>query len=196
MAIPMAMGRDGRRLNPHLEAAHDPETPRGRAGSSASGSQQALAGQGPNGSTALPQETDTPAQRRAVNAKPPATQKIITLKKRSEFLRLNRGRRSVQPGVIVLGAPRKEEHEPVSAPRIGFTVTKKRGNAVRRNRIKRRLRAAAQAIVALEAHPGFDYVLIGRSATATRPFAALAGDLQRGIRAVTQAKRRERGGPS
>lgn len=64
-----------------------------------------------------------------------------------------------------------------SAARIGFTVTKKLGNAVTRNRIKRRLRAAAgQALPGL-VRDGHDYVLIGRQGTITRDFGALKGDL-------------------
>lgn len=63
--------------------------------------------------------------------------------------------------------------------RIGYTVTKKTENsAVKRNRAKRRLRAAAAEILPLHAAPGCDYVLIGRAMTRLRPFAALCGDLR------------------
>ena len=64
-----------------------------------------------------------------------------------------------------------------NAARIGFTVTKKLGNAVTRNRIKRRLRAAASQALPGLARDGHDYVLIGRQATITRDFGALKGDL-------------------
>ncbi len=63
------------------------------------------------------------------------------------------------------------------AARIGFTVTKKLGNAVTRNRIKRRLRAAASQALPNLVHDGHDYVLIGRQGTIARDFGALKGDL-------------------
>lgn len=67
--------------------------------------------------------------------------------------------------------------EDTDAARIGFTVTKKLGNAVTRNRIKRRLRAAASQALPGLAHDGHDYVLIGRQGTIARDFGALKGDL-------------------
>lgn len=62
--------------------------------------------------------------------------------------------------------------------RLGFTVTKQVGNAVIRNRVKRRLRAVAQAIMPHYAKPFHDYVIIGRQATLTRSFAELLGDMR------------------
>ena len=61
--------------------------------------------------------------------------------------------------------------------RVGFTVTKKVGNSVTRNRAKRRLRAAAAAVLPVRARPGHDLVLIGRAETLTRRFADLLADL-------------------
>lgn len=68
--------------------------------------------------------------------------------------------------------------------RVGFTVTKKQGDAVRRNRAKRRLREAARAVLPLYGVGGTDYVLIGRDATPTRPFADLIDDLKTALRKV------------
>ena len=62
--------------------------------------------------------------------------------------------------------------------RIGFTVSKKVGHAVARNRARRRLRAAAAEVMPRRAAPGTDYVLIGRKGTLTRPYALLIDDLE------------------
>lgn len=62
--------------------------------------------------------------------------------------------------------------------RVGFTVTKKIGNAVVRNRCKRRLRALAREVIAAGGRPGADHVLIGRDDTATRDFALMKSDLE------------------
>lgn len=63
--------------------------------------------------------------------------------------------------------------------RLGFTVTKKVGNAVVRNRVRRRLRAAARLVLKDRPASGVDLVLIGRAATIACPFATLTGDLER-----------------
>ncbi len=65
---------------------------------------------------------------------------------------------------------------------IGFTASKKVGNAVARNRAKRRLRAAVAAVMPRHAAGGHDYVLIGRKATLQRPYADLLDDLMRALR--------------
>lgn len=69
--------------------------------------------------------------------------------------------------------------------RIGYTCSKKLGNAVMRNRAKRRLRALARQVLPGLARPGWDYVLIGRpGATAERDFAAMARELDAAMRKV------------
>lgn len=62
--------------------------------------------------------------------------------------------------------------------RIGFTTSRKVGNAVARNRARRRLREAARLVLPAAAAAGWDYVLIGRRSTLSRPFADLLGDLR------------------
>lgn len=68
--------------------------------------------------------------------------------------------------------------------RVGYTVTRKVGNAVTRNRAKRRLRAAANAILPRYGLPGRDYVVIGRAGTLTRPFTLLLSDLEKALAKV------------
>ena len=99
--------------------------------------------------------------------------------------------KAVTPGVILQAAARPPS---VAADglRVGFTASRKVGNAVVRNRAKRRLRAAAVQILAGEGKPGTDYVLIARSTTAERPFAALLSDLAAALRRVGQGAVRHR----
>lgn len=104
------------------------------------------------------------------------------LKNRADFLRAARGRRAVMASMLVQGRAR-EDADPVI--RIGFTCSKKVGNAVARNRAKRRLRAAARAILPVEGRAGWDYVLIGKAeATAGREFGDLLGDLRRALQQI------------
>ena len=101
-----------------------------------------------------------------------------TLKKRSEFLAL-RGAKGKGTASFLLVARNRDDG--TSSIRVGYTVTKKMGNAVRRNRIKRRLKAAAAAVFPVSAHPGCDYVLIARPGALTRNFAELLDDMKRAL---------------
>lgn len=65
--------------------------------------------------------------------------------------------------------------------RAGFTVTKKLGGAVARNRIRRRLKEAVRAVGPDAARPGYDYVFIARRRAATRNYRALLDDVKRGL---------------
>ncbi|NOT41729.1 MAG: ribonuclease P protein component [Alphaproteobacteria bacterium] len=103
------------------------------------------------------------------------------LLKRADFLRLSRGRRWAAPGLMLQMAPTPEPHDEL---RVGFTATKKLGSAVVRNRVKRRMREAARAVLPLLGMAGHDYVLVGREATAERPFVALIDDLRQALRKV------------
>jgi len=88
------------------------------------------------------------------------------------------------------GPPSSSPSSPATAPcRIGFTVTKKIGNAVVRNRAKRRLRAAADAVLPGHGHAGYDYVLVGRTTTRDRAFAALCEDLQKALKNIHQQRK-------
>ena len=97
-----------------------------------------------------------------------------TLQKRADFLRAARSKRVVMPGFI-LQIRTREADGPI---RVGFTCSKKVGNAVARNRAKRRLREIARLVLTESGKPGTDYVLIGRAReTAQRPFQQLQSDL-------------------
>ena len=112
-------------------------------------------------------------------ARMPATPVLRRLKRRPEFLRVQRkGRRWVTPGFLLQAWTRAGDHaiEP-DAIRFGLTASKKVGNAVRRNRARRRLRALAMAYLQTRALPGTDYVLIARQDTAMRPWRDLVIDL-------------------
>jgi ribonuclease P protein component len=104
--------------------------------------------------------------------------RIDTLKKRGEFLATAaRGRKFIASTLILQMLPRGDENTQ-DAPRFGFTVTKKMGNAVARNRIKRRLRAALRQIAGAHALAGHDYVIISRNKALDCPFAELVRDME------------------
>ncbi len=100
------------------------------------------------------------------------------LKQRADFVRLAKtGRKAVTHGMVLQASARDDG----AAARLGFTVTKKVGNAVIRNRTRRRLKEAARLL--LREHPvaGVDLVLIGRDGTRGRPFPELMDDLRRAL---------------
>jgi ribonuclease P protein component len=108
--------------------------------------------------------------------------KPATLKKRAEFLRVKGGPRWGTPGFALETRPRTDA--PQEPPRFGFTVSKKVGGAVIRNRIRRRLRALVAALDPTCLQLGCDYVLIARPAAAERTYAELKSDLEQAIARV------------
>ena len=110
-----------------------------------------------------------------------------TLQQRSDFLRVRAsGVRRVTPG-FVLQAARCEKVSDKSPNRlihVGFTASKKVGNAVERNRAKRRLRAIADSVLSDCAESGFDYVLIGRKETLQRTFATMEKELRQSLERI------------
>jgi ribonuclease P protein component len=109
------------------------------------------------------------------------------LRLRADFLRAAQARRQGTPGFLLQARNRADGS---ALMRVGFTCSKKLGNAVARNRAKRRLRAIAQAILPHEGLPGWDYVLVGRpGATATREFEMLLQDLRTALGQVHAERR-------
>lgn len=116
---------------------------------------------------------------------PPAVSVCLTLTKRADFLRAAQGRRQGTAGFLLQARQRRPDEADPQAIRVGFTCSRKLGNAVARNRAKRRLRAIARAIVPLHGRAGWDYVLVGRpERTASRDFGDLQSDLLRALEAV------------
>ncbi len=106
------------------------------------------------------------------------------LKKRADFIKAGRGRR-VQAQAFAIQAVRREAG--ADGPRFGFTVTKKLGSAVLRNRIRRRLKEALR-LSHLSARPDYDYVILARKAAATQAFPELQEELARAIAEIHAAR--------
>ncbi|MEM9050171.1 MAG: ribonuclease P protein component [Pseudomonadota bacterium] len=104
---------------------------------------------------------------------------LRTLKKRRDFLRLARSGAARMPGFVLQGRDRGDG-QPVI--RIGYTCSRKVGNAVTRNRAKRRLRSIARDMLPRLGRGGWDYVLIGRAGTTiARTFPQLLDDFSAAI---------------
>jgi len=106
---------------------------------------------------------------------------ITRLTRRAEFLKAARAPYQARTAVVVQARKRAEdesEYTDDTAIRTGFTATKKVGNAVVRNRAKRRLREAARLLLPEHGLPGHDYVFIARSGTLERPWAGLLDDVK------------------
>jgi ribonuclease P protein component len=119
------------------------------------------------------------------DAAPPAGSpavSLLVLRKLADFLKAASARRQGTDGFLLQARNRADGEGVV---RVGFTASKKIGNAVLRNRAKRRLRALAREVLVPLAHPGWDYVLVARpQATVTRTYADLCADLDRALRQV------------
>ncbi len=137
---------------------------------------------------------------------------LATLKKRGDFLRVRGGGRWATAAFVLEGKPRigdgsnrargapASDKNPaqvtsqrlIGGPRFGFTVTKKLGNAVKRNRIRRRLKAVVEQLAKSQARQDCDYVVVARAAALNRPFGVLAADLEQAFRRVHRALDRKR----
>lgn len=118
---------------------------------------------------------------------------VQRMTQRADYLRTAQALRQGTPAFLLqarargASAPAAPPHPAHDGPahdaaRVGLTCSKKIGNAVARNRAKRRLRALVRAVMPQAAQPGWDYVLVGRpETTATRPFAQMQADLARAL---------------
>ncbi len=134
----------------------------------------------------------------------PAEPTLRRLRRRPEFLHVrNRGRSWAAPGLVLQACPagtgRAAADARTGAPGgpaeigIGLTASKKVGNAVARNRARRRLRALAAGDLKALARPATDYVLIARRNTLTRPWPDLQRDLREALRRLGKLRRRADG---
>jgi len=133
----------------------------------------------PHGDAGRPQGAE-----RASRPRPQEAQRLTVLKKRADFVAANSGRRFSTPAFLLLVRDRKDADATV---RVGFTVTKKIGGAVERNRIKRRFRALAGEILPSAGLAGADHVMIGRARALTREFAEMRSDLTSALAKLQQA---------
>ena len=108
---------------------------------------------------------------------------IHTLTKRADFLAANKGLRNARRGFVLLTRPNDGQ-----GIRFGITVTKKIGNAVVRNRMKRRFRELLRAALPEHGLPDHDHVLIGRAGGVERDFAALADELSQALERAREGK--------
>jgi ribonuclease P protein component len=123
----------------------------------------------PHGDGGRPQGAQRPPR-----AGPQEAQRLTTIKKRADFLAANAGLRATTPGFVLLVRDRKDRDPRM---RVGFTVTKKIGRAVVRNRMKRRFRALVREVVPAKGLAGADHVMIGRAKGIERDFGLLRSEL-------------------
>ena len=111
------------------------------------------------------------------------------LAKRADFLRVAKGARVFARAFALRGCPREGDEQ---EPRVGFTVTKKTGGSVERNRIRRRLREVLRVTPDLPLRQGHDYVLVARRDALSEPFSALQRDVAGALLRLHDPKRGSR----
>jgi ribonuclease P protein component len=114
------------------------------------------------------------------------------LRRRAEFLAVASGAK-VPATAFVLQARRRPDEQ---AARVGYTVSKKVGTAVERNRVRRRLKEAVRRSAAIGMRPGHDYVVVGGRAALSEPFGRLADALEQALTRIHQKPVAPRGAMS
>jgi ribonuclease P protein component len=109
---------------------------------------------------------------------------VIT--KRADFLSANRGKRFATSGFVLLVHDRKDDDPAI---RLGITITKKVGNAVIRNRMRRRFRSLMREMLNENGKVGADHILIGRSSGIEMDFTRLRSDIHRGLNKLCNQNR-------
>ncbi|MFW2545663.1 ribonuclease P protein component [Primorskyibacter sp. 2E107] len=133
-------------------------------------------------------ERGTTEQKAAPEHSEAALLPLKVLQKRRDFLLAARAGRAPCPAFLLQA--RKRRSGEAEGLRVGFTCSKKVGNAVARNRAKRRLREIARLVLPSLGQDGWDYVLIGRAElTASRDFNDMQDDLRRALAKVHAARR-------
>lgn len=118
---------------------------------------------------------------------------LTTLKTRADFQRVRGGQRWSTPSFL-LEARLRPEAARSGTPRFGFTITKKIGSAVVRNRVRRRLRALVASLDPAQVKDGCDYVLVVRPAAVGRAFRDLRADLEQALARVNRPQAHARRG--
>jgi ribonuclease P protein component len=108
---------------------------------------------------------------------------LSVIRKRADFLAANRGLRVARPGFVLLARPNDGQGK-----RYGITVTKKIGNAVVRNRMKRRFRELLWDALPGAGLPDHDHILIGREGGIERDFGALRAELAAALARAAEGK--------
>ena len=111
------------------------------------------------------------------------TAPLSTIRKRADFLAANRGLRVARSGFVLLAHPNQGQGK-----RFGITVTKKVGNAVIRNRMKRRFRELLRAALPERGLADHDHILIGRDGGIERDFAKMAAELDEALTRAAAGK--------
>jgi ribonuclease P protein component len=124
---------------------------------------------------------ETPSAVSSYSPLGPTGKGMTILRKRADFLRAARALRAPAPAFLLQARRRAPDEQP-DGLRVGFTCTRKIGNAVTRNRAKRRLRALARLVLPTLGQHGWDYVLVGRpEATVSADFATMQADLEKAM---------------